>query len=57
MSFPTNAITADVIRDIVAPYQLGTDLLAALLAAVPPPPTEVTPAWRQQRTAMQPTPP
>ena len=51
MTLPTNGITADVIRDIMPPYQLNTDLLGAMLAAVPPPPAGAATAWRQARCA------
>ena len=51
MTLPTNGITAEVIRDMMPPYQLNTDLLAAMLAAVPPPPRDATMAWRQARCA------
>ena len=51
MTFSTNGITADIIRDVMPPYQLSTDLLTAMLAAVPPPPSGATAVWRQQRCA------
>ena len=38
MTPAANGITAEVIRDVMLPYQLNTDLLGAMLAAVPPPP-------------------
>jgi hypothetical protein len=49
MTLPTNGITADVIRDIMPPYHLDTDLLGAMFAAIPPPPLDATIAWRQAR--------
>jgi hypothetical protein len=50
MTPPTNGITADVIRDVMPPYELSADLLAAALASIPPPPPGATQAWRQVRT-------
>ena len=49
MTLPTNGITADVIRDIMPPYHLDTDLLGAMFAAIPPPPPGASMAWRQAR--------
>jgi hypothetical protein len=49
MTLPTNGITPDIIRTAMPPYQLSTDLLAAMLAAVPAPPQAATMAWRQVR--------
>lgn len=49
MSVPSNGITADVIRDIMPPYQLSHDLLVATFAALPPPPPDATTAWRHAR--------
>src|SRR5208282_1829808 len=51
MTLPTNGITPEVIRAAMPPYQLSTDLLAAMLAAVPAPPSDATTAWRQERAA------
>jgi hypothetical protein len=51
MTLPTNGITAEVIREIMPPYQLSADLLAAMFAAVPALPADATPAWRQERAA------
>ena len=50
MTPPTNGITADVIRDVMPPYELSADLLAAALASIPRPPPGATQAWRQVRT-------
>ena len=49
MTLPTNGITADVIRDIMPPYQLNTDLLGAMFCAIPPPPPDASMTWRQAR--------
>jgi hypothetical protein len=49
MSLPTNGITPEVIREMMPPYQLSADLLAAALAAVPAPPPGATQAWRLER--------
>jgi hypothetical protein len=51
MSLPSNGITPEVIREMMPPYQLSADLLAAALAAVPAPPPGATQAWRQERAA------
>jgi hypothetical protein len=51
MTLPSNGITPDIIRAAMPPYQLSTDLLAAMLAAVPAPPPDATMAWRQVRAA------
>jgi len=51
MTAPSNGITADVIRDLMPPYQLSADLVAATLASIRPPPPGATQAWRQERTA------
>ena len=48
---PSNGITPEVIRAVMPPYELSTDLLAAMLAAVPAPPPAATMAWRQARAA------
>jgi hypothetical protein len=49
MTPAANGITAEVIRDVMPPYQLNTDLLGAMLAAVPPTPAGAATAWRQAR--------
>ena len=49
MAITTNGITAEVIRDAMPPYQLSSDLLAAMFAAVPAPPPDATAAWRLER--------
>jgi hypothetical protein len=49
MSLPSNGITPEVIREMMPPYQLSADLLAATLAAVPAPPPDATVAWRLER--------
>ena len=51
MTLPSNGITPEVVRAAMPPYQLSTDLLAAMLAAVPAPPPDATMAWRQVRAA------
>jgi len=51
MTAPSNGITADVIRDLMPPYQLNADLVAATLASIRPPPPGASQAWRQERTA------
>ncbi len=50
MSRVTNGITADVIREMMPPYQLSPDLLETTFAAMPRPP-DASPAWRQARVA------
>jgi hypothetical protein len=49
MSLPTNGITPEVIREMMPPYQLSADLLAAMFASIPPPPPDATQAWRLER--------
>ena len=49
MAIPSNGITAEVIRDIMPPYHLSTDLLGGTFAALPPPPAQATAAWRLAR--------
>ncbi len=51
MSLITNGITADVIREMMPPYRLSADLLEATFAALPPPPANAPPDWRQLRVA------
>jgi hypothetical protein len=49
MSIPSNAITPGVIHGVMPPYRLSHDLMAATIAALPAPPPDSTPAWRQAR--------
>src|SRR5271165_1356695 len=49
MSIPSNGITSDVIRNAMPPYHLSQDLLEGTLSALPPPPPDATPAWRETR--------
>jgi hypothetical protein len=49
MSAPSNGITAEVIREIMPPYQLSDDLLQATFAALAPPPRDASTAWRHAR--------
>ncbi len=49
MPLPSNGITPEVIRDIMPPYRLNEDLMAATFAALPAPPPDATPAWRHAR--------
>jgi len=49
MSLITNGITPDVIREMMPPYHLSSDLLEATFAAFPPPPPDATAAWLQAR--------
>jgi hypothetical protein len=49
MSLPSNGITADVIREMMPPYHLSTDLLEGTFAALPPPPQDASASWRQAR--------
>ena len=51
MTPATNGITPEVIREMMPPYQLSADLLAAAFASIPPPPPDATQAWRQERAA------
>jgi hypothetical protein len=51
MSIATNGITAEVIRGTMPPYHLSADLLEATFAALPPPPANAPPGWRQVRVA------
>ena len=46
MSLPANGITADVFRDIMPPYRLNHDLLAAMFTTLPPPKPAATPTER-----------
>ena len=49
MSIPSTGITPDVIRGIMPPYHLSTDLLAGAVTALPRPPPNASAAWRQAR--------
>jgi hypothetical protein len=49
MTLPSNGITPDVIREVMPPYHLSQDLLEGTFAALPPPPSDATPAWREAR--------
>jgi hypothetical protein len=49
MTTPSNGITQEVIRDLMPPYRLDQDLLAATFACIAPPPPDATPAWRHAR--------
>src|ERR1019366_7051701 len=51
MTPPTNGITPEVIREMMPPYHLSADLLAAAFASIPPPLPGATQAWRQERAA------
>src|ERR1017187_8648915 len=51
MTPPTNGITPEVIREMMPPYHLSADLLAAAFASIPPPSPDATQAWRQKRAA------
>jgi hypothetical protein len=51
MNIPANGITAELIRVVMPPYRLSTDLLTAMFAAMPAPPPEATMAWRQTPAA------
>jgi hypothetical protein len=51
MSQPSNGITAEVIRQVMPPYQLSPDLLRATFAAIPRPPPDATTAWRHAHIA------
>jgi len=49
MTPPANGITAEVFREVMPPYELSADLLAAAFVSIPPPPRGATQAWRQER--------
>jgi len=49
MSQRSNGIAAEVIREIMPPYQLGADLVQATFAALPAPPPDASAAWREPR--------
>jgi hypothetical protein len=51
MSIPSNGSTADVIREMMPPYHLSTDLLQGTFRALPAPPPDATTAWRHARIA------
>src|SRR5580700_459482 len=49
MPVPSHGITASVIQEMMPAYTLSNDLLQATFAALPPPPADASPAWRQAR--------
>ncbi len=49
MPDPTSGITFRTIQEAMPEYHLSQDLLHAVLTAMPPPPADATPAWRQAR--------
>ncbi len=49
ITLPPNGITAEVIREIMPSYHRSADLVAATLAALPPPRYDAALAWRQAR--------
>jgi hypothetical protein len=49
MTPPSDGTTQAVIREVMLPYHLSADLLAATLAALPPPPHDASPVWQQAR--------
>ena len=51
MTLPSNAITPQVIREMMPPYHLNLDLLQATFAALPPPPSGASTAWRRAHLA------
>ena len=51
MTLPSNGITPDVIREMMPPYHLNHDLLEGMVRALPPPPPDAPPSWRQARIA------
>src|SRR5208282_1295927 len=51
MSIASNGITPEVIRAIMPPYHLSTDLLEGAFRACPAPPPDATTAWRHARIA------
>jgi len=51
MSLPSNGITQDVIREMMPPCDLNHDLLVGMVTALPPPPPDAPPSWRQARIA------
>jgi len=50
MSIASNGITPEVIREMMPPYHLDTDLLAGAFRALAAPPADATTAWRHART-------
>jgi hypothetical protein len=51
MTIPSTGITPEVIRGVMPPYTLSTDLLEATFRAIPAPPADATTAWRHARVA------
>jgi len=51
MTPPTDGITAEVFREVMPPYALSADPLAAAFASIPPALPEPTRAWRLERAA------
>jgi hypothetical protein len=51
MSLSSNGITGEVIRGVMPPYTLSTDLLEGLFRALAAPPPDATAAWRHARIA------
>jgi len=49
MSISSNGITPEVIREMMPPYTLSTDLLGGALRALAAPPPDATAAWRHAR--------
>ena len=49
MSIPSNGITPEVIRGVMAPYLLSQDLLHATFATLPAPPPGAPKTWRRAR--------
>ena len=51
MPLPSNGITAEVIRSVMPPYTLSSDLLEGAFRALAAPPADATAAWRHARIA------
>jgi hypothetical protein len=51
MPLSSNGISPEVIRGIMPPYHLSTDLLGGALRALAAPPADATTAWRHARIA------
>ena len=49
MSIQSNGITPEVIRGVMPPYHLSTDLLEGAFRAPAAPPADATTAWRHAR--------
>jgi hypothetical protein len=49
MSAPSNGITFRTIQEAMPEYRIDADLLGGVLAAMPPPPPDASPAWRRAR--------